>query len=632
MTAHEVLKQYWGFDKFRPLQEEIIQSVISGKDTLALLPTGGGKSICYQVPALMHEGVCLVISPLIALMKDQVEGLQKKGIPAKAIYSGMSSREIDITLDNMAYGDYKFLYLSPERLHSDMLKARLKKMKINLLAVDESHCISQWGYDFRPDYLRIAEVREFFPQVPVLAVTATATVNVIADIQEKLQFKEKNVFSKSFERSNLVYAVLNIEDKWSKLLDIVKVKGSGVVYVRNRKTTREIADFLSRNRHSADAYHAGLTAKERSQRQQNWIDNSTRIIVCTNAFGMGIDKPDVRFVVHWEMPDSLEAYYQEAGRAGRDEKKAYCVLLYQPADRLEAEQRIQKFMPAPEEIRRVYHALGNYFQLAVGSGAFIPLDFDIAVFCKQFNFNPTIAVNALKVLQQHEYLSLSEAVFTPSKLIFLFGNTQLYEFQVAHAYYDELVKLILRSHGGAFDNYVSISEADLAKKRGVSKEVIVADLKKLQQLAVVEYQPQKELPQLVLEQPRLDAKHLLLDTKMMNHRREVYKTKVNAVINYASQDLKCRSRVLLEYFNEENSRNCGHCDVCIEINRQELGEDELMYISSKIKKELNGGRLELPELVKKFGQEDEKRVLKTIRWMADNGEIFYDNNELVSRP
>jgi ATP-dependent DNA helicase RecQ len=417
MTIHTILYKYWGFTKFRTLQEDIIQSVLDGKDTLALMPTGGGKSLCFQVPALLKPGICIVVSPLIALMKDQVENLKEKGIKAIAIISGMGKREVDIALDNCIYGDIKFLYLSPERLLSDLVRVRIRHMQVNLIAIDEAHCISQWGYDFRPPYLHLAELREIHPNIPILALTATATVRVAADIQAKLNFKDPQVFRKSFERKNLSYLVYNEENKLRKLFSIAKnVKGTGIVYVRNRRETQEVARQLSMQGISADFYHAGLDTPLRMKKQTAWKNSETKVIVATNAFGMGIDKADVRFVVHLDLPESLEAYYQEAGRGGRDEKKAYAVLFYNNSDVLQLTSRLEQQYPSIDEIKQIYHHLGNYYQLAHGAGEGLSLEFDLADFCGRFKLDPFRTLHAIKFLEHDEYIALTETVFLPSRV------------------------------------------------------------------------------------------------------------------------------------------------------------------------------------------------------------------------
>jgi ATP-dependent DNA helicase RecQ len=495
LSIHEILKQYWGYDTFRPLQEDIIQSVLDGKDTLALLPTGGGKSICFQVPALAGDGLCIVVSPLIALMKDQVENLLARNIPAAAIYSGMSYKEINYTIDNCVHGAYKFLYLSPERLKSDLIKERIGRMDIGLIAIDEAHCISQWGYDFRPEYLQIAEVREQLPGVPVLALTATATPEVVADIQMQLKFPQKNVFVKSFARKNIAYVVNENQDKDQRMLHILsKVNGSGLVYVRNRRKTQELAYFLAKNRINADYYHAGLGFELRNKKQESWIKGKTRIMVCTNAFGMGIDKPDVRVVVHYEIPESLESYYQEAGRAGRDEKKAFAVLLFNHADELEAQKRLDLSFPADKDIKRVYQALSNYYQVPVGANVDRSFDFDMIDFCKKFSLETRVVYPALKILEQCDLIALTESFYEPSKIKFLLGQGMLYKFQVEHPSQDNFIKLLLRSYGGVFDGYVSISETVLAQREKVNESLVQKQLIQLHTMGVLDYEPQKINP------------------------------------------------------------------------------------------------------------------------------------------
>ncbi|MFT6148003.1 MAG: ATP-dependent DNA helicase RecQ, partial [Saprospiraceae bacterium] len=447
MTPQEVLKKFWGFDNFRSMQLEIIKSVLDGKDTLALLPTGGGKSICFQIPALCQEGICIVVSPLIALMKDQVHNLNKRGIPAVAIYSGMHYREIDRVFDNCAYGKIKFLYLSPERLMTDLAQERIKKMNVNLIAIDEAHCISQWGYDFRPPYLEIAKIRILHPKVPFLALTATATPEVVTDIQERLEFKTENVFQKSFRRDNLAYVVLNDEGKLEKMLSILqKVKGSSVVYVRNRKKTKEAAQFLQLNNIYADFYHAGLTNDVRSKKQDAWINNQTRVMVSTNAFGMGIDKPDVRTVIHLTLPDSLEAYFQEAGRAGRDGNRAFSILLYSETDKVELERQFEQSYPAFSEIKQVYRALGSYFQLAIGSGLGESFDFDLIEFCRHYKFKVVETFNALKILMHEGWLFMTEAVYVPSSLMVKATKEDLYDYKLRNKGFENLITTILRTY------------------------------------------------------------------------------------------------------------------------------------------------------------------------------------------
>lgn len=631
MTIQQILQQYWGFNSFRPLQEEIIESVLAGKDTLALLPTGGGKSICFQVPALAKEGICIVISPLIALMTDQVENLKKKNIPAIAINSAMHKKEIDIALDNCIYGNIKFLYLSPERLQSDLVKVRFQKMKINLLAVDEAHCISQWGYDFRPSYLQISELRKIIPNVPVLALTATATPEVANDIQAKLLFKEKNLLKKSFERKNLSYIVFKEEDKLKRLLKICgNVKGSGIVYVRNRKKTQEICSFLRSNKIPADFYHAGIETKQRNTKQESWINNKTRVIVCTNAFGMGIDKPDVRFVVHLDLPDSVEAYFQEAGRAGRDEDKAYAVLLYNDSDRMDLEENLKAAFPPVEEIKKVYQSLGNYFQLATGSGLDTAFDFDIADFCRKYNFNVVSVFNSLKFIEKENYILTSDAMFEPSRIYITVNNEQLYEFQVINKPYDSFIKSILRSYGGVFENYVNISENELALRNGIHREEVVKMFEFLHQQGLLSYIPQKNLPQIVFTLPRVDIRYMKISRENYELRKKQASARVHAMINYVRTTHICRSQMLLNYFGESETYPCGVCDVCLERNKLELSNVEFDSISGKVRELLSHQNFSIEELTTKIPVANVNKVLKVIQWLIDNEVLMLNDNSKLS--
>ncbi len=455
MEIYQVLLKYWGYKTFRPQQEEIIRSVMDNKDTLALLPTGGGKSVCFQVPGLVKEGLCLVISPLIALMRDQVENLKKKGIPAATLYSGMNINEMEVVMSNAIHGSLKFLYISPERLQTDLITMNLHRMNINLLAVDEAHCISQWGYDFRPSYLEIANIRKLIPEVPVLALTATATSEVMDDIQEKLLFKEKHLYRQSFERKNLIYVVLKEEDKLNRMLRVIRnLKGSGIVYLRSRKKTRDIALYLKKNNINADYYHAGLDNKTRAAKQASWMKGDTHVIVATNAFGMGIDKPNVRFVIHMDLPDCIESYFQEAGRAGRDGKISYAVLLFDKTDEIEARHNIELQYPDMNNIRQVYHALGNYFNLAIGSGKDQSFEFDMNAFCHEYNLNIRISLGAIKLLEKEGYLVTHDVVDNNAKVHITASKEDLYRFQVEQAKYDKFIKTLLRSYSGLFTDYV----------------------------------------------------------------------------------------------------------------------------------------------------------------------------------
>ena len=631
MNIHYILTKYWGHNSFRPMQEEIIDSVMQGNDTLALLPTGGGKSVCFQVPALAQEGICIVVSPLIALMKDQVDNLEKKGIAAIAITSAMHKREIDIALDNCVYGNIKFLYLSPERLTTPIAQARIKKMKVSLIAVDEAHCISQWGYDFRPSYLEIAKLRELQPNVPVLALTATATAEVVTDIQQKLFFKKENVLQKSFERKNLAYVVINEEDKNSRLLKVVNnVGGSGVVYVRNRRKTQEVAAFLQKNKIPSDHYHAGLSPGERSQKQESWIKNKTRVIVATNAFGMGIDKPDVRFVVHLDLPDSLEAYFQEAGRAGRDEEKAYAVVLYHQSDISDLESNVVMSFPSIEEIRQTYQALANYYQLAVGSGEGVAHDFDIADFCRNYKLEAVTVFNSIRFLEKEGYLLATEAVYQPSRINFTLSKEELYKFQVANPAYDPFIKLLLRSYGGTFDSFVKISETDIAYRAKTGKERVTDMLLKLHQLEILAYIPQTNLPQIVYTQPRLDAKTLHISKQHLDERRSAAIKRMEWVKEYVTGKHRCRSQLLLAYFGETETYRCGNCDVCLERNKLELTDIDFDSISRQVVLLLGVHSMPLDALVNSIQGYKEDKAIKVVQWLLDNGQLKYDNEDKIA--
>ena len=629
-TIHEILEQYWGYKNFRPLQEDIINSVLQGRDTLALLPTGGGKSICFQVPALAQEGICIVVSPLIALMKDQVDNLVKKNIKAIAITSIMHKREIDIALDNCVHGSVKFLYLSPERLETEIVKVRLQKMKVNLIAIDESHCISQWGYDFRPSYLKIETLRDLLPDVPVLALTATATTEVVKDIQDKLRFKKINVLQKSFERKNLSYVVALEEDKLTRLVKIANnLKGVGIVYVRNRKKTQDIANYLRSNKIAADFYHAGLDAKTRDQKQSNWMQNKTRIIVCTNAFGMGIDKPDVRFVVHIDLPDSLEAYFQEAGRAGRDEQKAYSVLLYNKGDKMELERNVTTSFPTIEEIKQIYQALANYYQMPTGSGAGVTLNFDIVALCETYKLQALTVFNSLKFLEKEGYISTTDALHQPSRVKFELNREDLYKFQVASPLFDGFIKLLLRSYSGLFDNFVKINEFDLAKKMKTSRDEIIKKINYLQQHKLLTYAPQTELPQLTFEQERIDIKNLTISKENHFILKQRATERMESVIHYADSIHKCRSQILLSYFGETNTYRCNQCDICLEENKKILHTDEFENISRQIKELLALHPMQLANLINALTEGNEDKRIRTIQWLLDNNQLRYNEENII---
>jgi ATP-dependent DNA helicase RecQ len=630
ITYLQILTKYWGYSHFRPLQEDIIRSIVSGKDTLALMPTGGGKSITFQVPAMAKEGICLVITPLIALMKDQVDNLKKRDIKAIGIHSGLTYEEINIALDNCIYGDFKFLYVSPERIGTEMFRARVQKMNINLVAIDEAHCISQWGYDFRPSYLKIADLKNFLPNIPFLALTATATSEVVKDIQEKLKFKNFNVLKTSFERKNLVYVVRETEDKLNYLLNIIsKIQGSGIIYARNRLKTKELASFLQKNQISADYYHAGLKDTERHLKQQAWKTGKCRVIVATNAFGMGIDKPDVRFVIHFDLPDTLEAYFQEAGRAGRDEKRAYAVLLYNPSDLIKAEQRIETNFPEIEYIKRVYHSLGNYYQIQIGEGKNLSFDFNLNDFCTNYKFNFLTAYNSLKILELDGYLQLTEEIDNPSKVHFIVERDDLYKFQVANAGLDGFIKLLLRSYTGFFSDYVSIDEQFLAKKVGIDRKTVYEYLKRLSSLKIIKYIPQKKTPLIIYTEERLDEKNLFISQDNYGKRKEKYIEKLHNVISYITSRNKCRSEMLLGYFGEKDSQRCGLCDVCQRRNELNMSKYEFDLILEKLKNFLTIEETSLEDLVKKTAMPQDK-TLKVIQWLLDNEKIVHSENQKLT--
>ncbi len=623
-----ILKQFWSYDSFRPLQEEIINSVLNGEDTLALLPTGGGKSICFQVPTLCRDGICIVISPLIALMKDQVANLRAKNIKAEAIYSGISKSNIDRILDNCKFGDIKFLYVSPERLKTDLAMTRISQMNVSLIAVDEAHCISQWGYDFRPSYLEIAELRKVFPDVPVVALTATATQKVVEDIQEKLEFKKSNLMQKSFQRSNLWYVVVQEENKRRKLLEILqKIPGSGIVYTRSRKKTVEIAKGLQHYNITADYYHAGLTNDQRSKKQEDWISDKTRIIVSTNAFGMGIDKPNVRIVVHMDLPDSIEAYFQEAGRAGRDEEQSYGVLLYNDEDRTKLERNFENSYPPMEEIRRVYRALGNYYQMAIGSGMGRSLDFHLQEFINRFNFEPLPTYNALKILETNGYISISESVSILAKVKVKVSKDILYDFLLKNKKYEIVIKAILRVYQGAFEYPVNVDEHKLSKFVKLDKRILVQRFEELHKFNIIYYTPAKNKPQLTYLLPRENADDLVLDFKRLQFLKERYRTNINAVIRYAEEET-CRQVQLLNYFGEEVEK-CGTCDVCRSIRVDGMTIEESTRLKNKIRRMLLKDGLTYEEVVDSFHTKINAKVVSLMSYLLAEKFIVKEKDSLV---
>ncbi len=625
MTPHQILLKYWGYSSFRPMQEEIIQSVLDGKDTLALLPTGGGKSLCFQVPAIAMEGLCLVVSPLIALMKDQVDNLTRRGIRAAALYSGMHPDEMNIVLDNCRHGSIKLLYVSPERLTTDKMRESLRRMKVNLLAVDEAHCVSQWGYDFRPPYLEIANIRPLIPGIAVLALTATATPAVVKDIQQRLGFKTENLFQKSFERKNLTYLVIREEDKMKRLLKILrKVTGPGIVYVRNRRETKEIAGFLQKNGIPADYYHAGLDQKLRDKKQNAWIKEEKRIIVSTNAFGMGIDKPNVRVVVHLDLPDSMEAYFQEAGRAGRDEKRGYAVLLYETSDILDARHNLNIAFPELSIIRSVYQALGNYLQIPVGGGKDLHFDFDLSTFADQYRFPSVTVYNSLRFLEKEGLVMLTDAFHNPSRIFIKAGKEDLYRFQVENEPFDHFIKTLLRSYSGILSDFVKFSETELARRSDLPLEKVVSTLKHLEKLQIIDYIRQTDNPQLIYLQERYDPKDLSISPEHYQNRLKDAVARMESMIAYVESTHKCRSQMLLAYFGETDTRRCGKCDVCIERNKISLNELEFDNIVGVLKPMLTSRPASLEEMVEAVGNTNEDKVLRAVQWLLDNEKIEPD--------
>ena len=623
MTPREILEKYWHYDHFRPLQEEIIDSVLAGKDTLALLPTGGGKSLCYQIPALATDGICLVISPLIALMKDQVRMLTEKHIKAKYLVSGMSHREIEIILNNCIHHDVKLLYVSPERLQSRLFIDHLRQMKVNLIAVDEAHCISQWGYDFRPPYCEIARIRQYLPNVPVIALTATATPEVVDDIRQRLGFRNGNVFRSSHLRPSLSYSVFQEDDKVGKMMRIISnVGGSGIVYVRNRRRTLELARLLNDNNIPAAAYHAGIPIKERDQRQKEWQKSPNGVMVATNAFGMGIDKPDVRFIIHYDLPESPEAYFQEAGRAGRDGRKAYAVLLYQQSDINRLRESLETDFPAPNYIRNVYRAICNYYQIPVGSGQDCQYDFDLEKVCNSYGLNAYMVFRSLTFLEREGLICLPDHNELQSRLYITIGKEELYRFQLAHRDIGDMLTAILRLYGGLFTDFTPISESVIAQRCGKTETQVYNMLKELNRLQIAEYRPKTIKPQIIFTSPRIDIKDIYVSDRNYKDLKNAAEKRREAMIAYAENDGECRSRQLLRYFGETQSCDCGVCDVCIakkKTSRTRL-DDEIIDI-------LAASPLTIKQLSQRLPKIAKDELISTVRRLLDRG-VLQTNQDL----
>ncbi len=627
LSPLEILKKYWGYDSFRSKQEDTIHSILDAKDTLTLLPTGAGKSICYQVPALMMEGICVVITPLIALMNDQVTALKAKNIRALAITSGMSFSELDIALDNCIYGNYKFLFLSPERLESNMVQQRLKKMNTNLLAVDEAHCISEWGYNFRPSYLKIAEIREIIT-TPIIALTATATPLVVKDIQEKLRFNNENVISTSFYRDELSYVVLKQDDKDIKLIQILnRVKGTSIIYCRTRKETKRIHYLLSEHGITSHYYHAGLDVVERASKQKKWQLNHVRVMVATNSFGMGIDKNEVRLVIHNHLPFSLEAYFQEAGRAGRDRKLAYSILLYNDLDIHNLKKQINEHFPEIEIIRNVYQQIANYLEIAIGDGKNQEFPFYINKFCEHYNLNQLQTYNTLKLLEREDYIKLSEAIHQPSRLFIKVTHAELYQFQIANKQYDILLKILLRSYGSLFDNFTKIQENIIAKRAQLSTQEVKGFLTNMKKMDILDYIPHNSNPKLLMLKKRVDSKYISLSKEKLEIRKANEEAKVASVIQYASNQYQCRSQILQNYFGEKDNKRCGKCDVCLERNKLKINDQEFEAISLAIQNLISQSPMRVDDIIMAIIEFREDKMVSVLQFLRDNEQIAMNDEQ-----
>ena len=626
----KILKDYWGYDNFRGIQEDIINSIGSGRDTLGLMPTGGGKSITFQVPALAKDGLCIVITPLIALMKDQVRNLRDRGIKAIAIYSGMTREEIIISLENCIFGNYKFLYISPERLDTEIFRVKLRSMKVSMITVDESHCISQWGYDFRPAYLKISEIRNMLPGVPVLALTATATPEVVKDIQQRLAFKEENVFRMSFERKNLAYIVRRTENKSEELLHILKhVPGSAIVYAHNRKRTKEYSQMLNENGITATFYHAGLNNDTKDQRQKSWVKGDTRVMVATNAFGMGIDKPDVRLVVHVDIPDSPEAYFQEAGRGGRDGEKAYAVLLYAKSDKATLKKRITDTFPEKEYIRTVYEHINYYYQMAMGDGLGCVREFNIDEFCRNFKHFPIQVDSALKILTRAGYIEYTDEQDNNSRLMFTLTKEELYRIHETSPETEKLINVILRSYTGVFTEYAYINEETLSVRTGLTRQQIYDTLISLTKRRILHYIPGKKTPYIIYTRERQDADRLIFTKEVYEDRKNSFIHRIEAMTEYAESEGKCRSRMLLLYFGEKNEHNCGQCDVCLASHSSGMKQGTFDELERLIENALSDKSMSVSELISSIDRDDKDNTIKVISYLLSE-EIVCQKDGILS--
>jgi ATP-dependent DNA helicase RecQ len=631
VSAKQILQQYWRHNNFRGLQEDIIAAVIDKKDVLALLPTGGGKSVCFQIPALMNDGLCLVISPLIALMKDQVQNLQHKKIPSVAIFSGMSAKEVEQVFIEASNGKYKFLYLSPERLQSRLFKSYLHSLNISLIAVDEAHCISQWGYDFRPPYLKIVELREELPQVPIIALTASATETVQKDIVEKLKLKDAQIFQQSFERDNVSYSVFKVDSKIHKAIEILNnVSGSSIIYCKNRRQTNDVAQLLKLQNIVADFYHAGLPQEERHQKQADWINNKTRVIVCTNAFGMGIDKPDVRTVIHYDTPDCVENYYQEAGRAGRDGKRAFVVLLYHSTDMNELEFLPNIRFPSVEDIKKVYQSLANFLQIPVGIGEGNYYDFDIITFTKNFNIDIHLALNVLKTLEHEGHITVTENIYVPSKARFKADKYSIEAFETSNPKLEPVIKCLLRTYYGILENSTSINEKLIAKISRLPYDIVYQSLNLLHQYGIIEYTPQKETPQIYFNMNRADVEGLTINHAEYFKRKKQFTTRVDAMLNYLKERRQCRSQIISEYFSAGNLKECGSCDNCIAKKITELSNKEFTEIQQKIIELTPIEGITTQALLSQFKTYKKEKFWKVIQFLQDEKKVVISQMGLIT--